>query len=910
MRVLVAANGGTGEAVLGALAKTSFELEISASAGACVEELKKELYAACLVDRSLLFQAGPDVVHTMRTLQPSLTVLLYATPDVDPASLSSLGLDAGVDQTLEKTHSLEDEIRAAVSSRKDRSRGRTRSDERRVLVVDDDEDILLPAVSQILRRSRFTVFSAASGREALGILRQEDVHVLLADMVMPEMNGQELIAAALRFDPSIVPVVMTGYPSLEYAISSLRQGTRDFLLKPAQPKQVSGVVERAWGHWFTAESHRQLLQRPADEDEAEKRIHILLVAAQDTKIGDLLQESAGPFSVTTAESCAEGIRHLTLNQPDLILADLNLPDSQGLLTFTQLQEHADNRPILLLTDDESLGHQAVQLGAQDAFVKSNLNAEILVPRILYAADRERLLKKLEQFAQDIHASDASRRTIIDRHADAIIVVGEKGKILFVNPAAESLFFQKAQELVGAPFTFPTVVGTESEIEIRRRDKQIKKAEMHVRQTQWNGEASHLVTLRDITDKKTAEDLQQRLIHADRLVAIGQLAAGVAHEINNPAAFVITNLSAMREHVLSWGAFAAELNELVTQETDPVRRGTLEGLLSRYDLAFLQRDSLESIRDNMEGMDRIRSIVKDLRTFSRIEREEIGLVQINEVVDVACTMVYNEIRHRARLVKDLGRVPMISADRGKLTQVLMNLLVNAAQAITEGAADKNQVKVSTRLYEGEVLLTVEDTGFGIPENVRDRIFEPFFTTKSPEQGTGLGLSLSLEIVRKHGGEIRFTSTTGKGTRFEVALPVKSASDVPTVKEVLPEKRAPHKAHILLIDDEPMILNSYRRMLAPPHDVRLVGGGAEALELLSSDSAFDLVLCDLMMPDVDGPTVYEEVKKSAPHLVARTVFCSGGAFTQRMKDFVSSLPNGVLEKPVMKEKLKELIEEMSR
>jgi CheY-like chemotaxis protein len=196
----------------------------------------------------------------------------------------------------------------------------------------------------------------------------------------------------------------------------------------------------------------------------------------------------------------------------------------------------------------------------------------------------------------------------------------------------------------------------------------------------------------------------------------------------------------------------------------------------------------------------------------------------------------------------------------------------------------------------IQVTIADTGCGMPDSVRSRIFEPFFTTKSREQGTGLGLTLCADIVRRHSGEIRVKSEPGKGSVFEVVLP----SDTGLVFSERPEPRsdapAPsQRARVLVIDDEEILLKAYRRMLAAKHDVVVVRGGADALELLRRDANFDVVLCDLMMPDVDGKSVYEALSLLSPGLARRLIFCSGGAYSSRLGDFVAALPNVTLDKP---------------
>ena len=208
--------------------------------------------------------------------------------------------------------------------------------------------------------------------------------------------------------------------------------------------------------------------------------------------------------------------------------------------------------------------------------------------------------------------------------------------------------------------------------------------------------------------------------------------------------------------------------------------------------------------------------------------------------------------------------------------------------------------------------MEEPGSGIPEEIQKRIFEPFCTTMKEERGTGLGLALCNDIVRQHGGEIRLTSTVGVGPCFEVVLPEETGLE-PKKREdsEKPAARAENRAaRVLLIDDETLLLKAYRRMLSPPHEVIVESRGQDALDRLRNDENFDVILCDLMMPKVDGPMIYEALAHFAPHLRERVIFCSGGAFTARTKTFIASVPNVVLEKPVSMQALRSAVADAAR
>lgn len=339
---------------------------------------------------------------------------------------------------------------------------------------------------------------------------------------------------------------------------------------------------------------------------------------------------------------------------------------------------------------------------------------------------------------------------------------------------------------------------------------------------------------------------------------------------------------------------------------------VDDLLTEGGVPFLLHDAKEILEDNLEGMRRISGITKDLRSFARIEGEEIELVDLNEIVRSVSNMVSNEIRHRAKLVENLGKIPLIAADRAKLSQVVMNLMVNAAQAIEEGDASNNKITVETSRGDGTVVLKVTDTGRGISEEDQERVFEPFFTTKPRTVGTGLGMPIALEIVRKHGGDIRFSSTEGEGTCFEVTLPEETPfAAVPSLSDShAPLPAGPRlRARVLLIDDEAMLLSAMSRILERHHEIVVADGGLQALAELERDDGFDVILCDLMMPDLDGPQLYSALRETMPYLLDRIVFISGGAFTPAAMNFIGSVQNFVLEKPVSRALLLSVIDKIA-
>lgn len=264
------------------------------------------------------------------------------------------------------------------------------------------------------------------------------------------------------------------------------------------------------------------------------------------------------------------------------------------------------------------------------------------------------------------------------------------------------------------------------------------------------------------------ELQRSLIRAERLAAIGQLAAGVAHEINNPAAFIMSNLGVLGEHVATLTDVLERLRA-VSAGAAGAEGAAVRDILDTARPEALLEEMRDIVGENTAGMKRIVGIVRQLKGFAHLGHDGFEAVDLNDVVLDACKLMRKQIDYRARLTQHLGEPPRLQADRSKLVQVMTNLLANAVQALPEGAVEQNEIEVTTGV-EGEwLLIGVRDTGVGMAPEVQSRLFEPFFTTRPRDQGAGLGLSIAAEIVSRLGGNITFTTEQGRGTCFRVMLP---------------------------------------------------------------------------------------------------------------------------------------------
>ena len=386
---------------------------------------------------------------------------------------------------------------------------------------------------------------------------------------------------------------------------------------------------------------------------------------------------------------------------------------------------------------------------------------------------------------------------------------------------------------------------------------------------------------DVTERRR---MQATLLSAERMVAVGTIAASVAHEINNPLSYVIACLELLMRDSHPVMELAELLGGRYPDDSDVTR------LIFELEKA---REPFENIRD---GIERMRLIARDLRTFARVDDHELAPVDVRDVLRSAIRMASNETRYRASVVSDFTPVPWVMASEPRLAQVFLNLLVNAAQAFPEdGRPGSCDIRITTAVDErGRVVVEVRDNGPGIEPGVLPRIFEPFFTTKPVGVGTGLGLSVCRNIVLSYGGEIRAHSEVGKGSTFVVTLPASTGPAPASSKRQMvgPPVRP---ARVLVIDDDKVLGNAFRMTLAREFDVRVVSSGAEALEVLADDGTFDFIFCDLMMPEMSGMDVFAELSRRQPEISEKVLFMTGGVYSPEVRAFISRVPNRCLQKP---------------
>jgi PAS domain S-box-containing protein len=386
----------------------------------------------------------------------------------------------------------------------------------------------------------------------------------------------------------------------------------------------------------------------------------------------------------------------------------------------------------------------------------------------------------------------------------------------------------------------------------------------------NGEPLRMVgTDADITELKAAYEgkrqAEAHLARSERLASVGMMAAGVAHEINNPLAYILNNVD-----------FA------------------LKSLSSSDARSEIDQEALNALKEAREGAVRVREVVKDLRTFSRVGDEQPEWVDVREVLESSLNIARCQIVDCARLEVNLAPSCQVRANRSRLGQVFLNLLVNACEAVEPGHPESNTISLACRALDGFVEVTVRDTGVGIPPGDIHRIFDLFYTTKPVGVGTGLGLSICHDLVEALGGSIHVSSNVGVGTEFRVLLPCAGSqpATLPPPCDVDVWARA---KRMLVVDDDPLVARSVRRLLGDKQEVTLVHDGPSALVELRK-RIYDVVLCDVAMPGMDGLMVLEAAHAERLAAAHRFVFMTGSLFSQEWRQRMNAVRAPCVAKPL--------------
>jgi PAS domain S-box-containing protein len=590
----------------------------------------------------------------------------------------------------------------------------------------------------------------------------------------------------------------------------------------------------------------------------------------------------------------EALASASAGRPDLVLMDVRL---RGLRDGIETAEELRDRfrvPVVFLTafaDDVTLGR--AKKTSPYGYVVKPFKMSDLRTAVEIALERHGLETRLRE-------RERWFSTTLRSIGDAVLCTDLDGAVSFMNPRAEALTGWSFAEAVGRRIDQvlqlrheATRQVAEPPLEEALRDRVTKLLPNGILLLDKRGNErpvddslapivdeekvlGAVLVFRDLSEKRA---LQRRLEFADRLAALGTMAAGVAHEVNNPLAVITANLALLAQQLERGPALPTEAAE-----------------------AAMVQDIL---RDTSSAAERLRRIVADLRLFTRPAEDAVGPSDLHRALSWALQSTAHEFRHRARVIAEIGELPPVHGAEVRLSQVFINLLVNAAHAIPPGHAQDNEVRVvGSTDAAGRAVVEIRDSGAGIPADILGRIFDPFFTTKAPGMGTGLGLSVCHGIVTSLGGEISVKSELGKGSVFRVVLP-SAAGESPTGEalEREPASRPARRARVLVIDDEPLVRKTIERSLLDQHDVVCAASATEAVARIEAGERFDLVLCDLMMPEMTGMAVEARLRETAPGMARRMAFLSGGAFTVEAADFLRTVgPHRTIEKPFLPDDLR--------
>jgi signal transduction histidine kinase len=377
-------------------------------------------------------------------------------------------------------------------------------------------------------------------------------------------------------------------------------------------------------------------------------------------------------------------------------------------------------------------------------------------------------------------------------------------------------------------------------------------------------------LEDAALRAERKRIREQLLVSERMATLGLLAAGVGHEINNPLAALVLDID------LAAQKLGEALDRGRAADTPEIREAS------------------RLLDEAQEASSRVQQIVRDLHVFARSSPEDTERVDVVEVIESVLRLAANEIRHHAEVQRCYGDVPPLYVNKHRLGQVILNLVINAAQAMPEGRADRNELAIRTGFGgDGRVFVEVADTGVGIAAEDMPRLFEPLFSTKP--SGTGLGLSICKRIVDDMGGEITVRSELGSGSTFRVTLPASAVEFRAAPEEPGAEVPGGPSRRILIVDDDALVAGAMQALLSAHHDTTVVNDARDALALIERGEHYDVVFCDLMMPQMNGIDLYNEVLQRTPELARRIVFMTGGAFTPAAAAFLDRVENPHVQKP---------------
>ncbi|NOY44960.1 MAG: PAS domain-containing protein [Deltaproteobacteria bacterium] len=650
-----------------------------------------------------------------------------------------------------------------------------------VLVVDDEPSIVT-ICRGFLEPAGYRVIGAGSAAEARRLLEADPVDVVVCDHAMPETTGVDLLAEVRDRWPGVVRILYTGVVDPRIAEeATTRAEVFRFLVKPFPAPVLRNAVDQALAYRRLVqenEAFRTELERMVRDQSRElARTGAFLESLLDALPAGVLAVD-GEGTVTRANRAAATI--LGMEQGQLVGAraeDVGVPcRGSGCAVAEGGGPRCRNRE-LEVRDRWGLRRQLLW-SCEEVRIEEGESG--CVASFIDVTEKKDLEIRVFQAKQEIEA-------VFDSITDPTAVVGRDGRIARANRAFSHMVKRPFEDLLGHALSEVGAPGAPDRVGALVRDVfatgEPAQAEHHDRAGAIfqirlfpifkRGRVEQVVIrYQDITAER---ELEHRLAQSEKMASVGQLAAGIAHEINNPVGFILSNLNRLAEYASDLDRFGRRSSDLAASALDGRMdpREAWEAYLrarQEADLDFLLEDVAEIVADCREGAERIRKIVTDLKTFSHPGGDDWEYADLNRCLESTLNIAWNELKYDCDVERDFGELPQVLCRPQQLNQVFLNLLVNAAHAVKEKGQGRGRVRVTTRQEGDRVVVEISDTGVGIPPEHLRKIFDPFFTTKPVGKGTGLGLHLAAGIVRAHGGEIRVESTPGEGSTFRVVLPL--------------------------------------------------------------------------------------------------------------------------------------------
>jgi signal transduction histidine kinase/CheY-like chemotaxis protein len=794
----------------------------------------------------------------------------------------------------------------------------------RVLYAEDnalDADLTRSHFSE--KAPDFEIEIVETGQACLDKLSGTGRDLLLLDHHLPDMEGLDVLRTLVRASVPVPVVMVTGSGDDDLVVKALRLGASNYVPKLGNYLETLPDLLRR-----VVEEHR-LKQSQKVLATAPRRILYVEHDAMDIELTlRHFTEAAPEFEIDVIQTCSDALARLAKPPAyDAALIDLRMPDQNGLDFVREAKRLGLPLPPFIMISgkgDEAAAIASLKLGAADYIAKR----EGYLNQLTYTIDRAIAYDRLDRLNAQLQAELAERKRAEEAlrfqkmllesqgeaSIDGILNVDASGKIIWYNRRFSEMWgisqdlLQLRSDEVALQAVLGKLVDCDS-FQKKIRDLYAQpdarsRDEIHLKDGRVFDRYSGPVTdergdylgriwlFRDVTEERK---LQASVAQSDRLASMGMLAAGVAHEINNPLSYILYNLESLAEDIPRYATQLAKVRgALVGRLGEAGLRELLGNTMEVLDPAFFS-DVVVRFKDALGGTHRIKDIARGIGTFSRVEQDRVAPVDLRYPIESAINITFNEIKYRASIVTHFGTTSRVLASDGRLSQVFLNLLVNAAQAILEGDVEHNKISVRTWQEGNDIFAEVQDTGCGIPPENLQRIFDPFFTTKPVGVGSGLGLNIVKNIITGYGGEIAVTSEVGKGARFVIRLPA-AVTEGDDAESVATEERGATRVsgRVLVIDDEPAIRGVLKRMLRG-HEVVEADSGDQGREVLSRDQRFDVILCDMMMPKISGMDVHRWLLDHHPQLARKVVFITGGAFTPKAREYLEKVDNLRLEKP---------------